>query len=126
MLIQLITKMLTCLVFHQMMLLVSDSVVNVFGLSNVSNAECTYVQLNYGQIPKFGSKGIKFGHHNIRSLIGKTDEFRHKCTNVFGVIYVNKTLCDETVNDSELTLPGYNLFRCDRNRNWWCGSIRCF
>ena len=38
----------------------------------------------------------------------------YKC---FDVICVNETLCDETVNDNELTLPGYNFLRCDRNRN---------
>ena len=66
---------------------VSDNIVKANGLSN---AQCKYVQLNRGQIPKFDSKG--FGHHNIRSLIGKIDEFRHMCTNVFDVLSVNETL----------------------------------
>ena len=67
---------------------VSDNIVKVNGLSN---AQCKYVQLNRGQIPKFDSKGITFGHHNIRTLIGKIDEFRHMCTNVFDVLCVNET-----------------------------------
>ena len=29
----------------------------------------------------------------------------------------NETKCDDSVNDSELVLPGYNLLRRDRSRN---------
>ncbi len=39
------------------------------------------------------------------------------CANIFDVICVNETLCDDTVNDSELDLPGYNLLRRDRKRD---------
>ena len=35
----------------------------------------------------------------------------------FDVICVNETKCDDSVNDSELVLPGYNLLRRDRTRN---------
>ena len=113
-LLQLIAKLLISLVLSKDVTEVSDNIVKVNGLSI---AQRKYVQLNRGQIPKFDSKGITFGHHNIRSLIGKIDEFRHMCTNIFDVICVNETLCDETVDDNELTLPGYNFLRCDRNRN---------
>ena len=50
------------------------------------------------------------------SLIGKIDVFRHMCNNVFDVICVNETLCDSSIPDSELHLPGYNILRKDRNR----------
>ena len=75
------------------------------------------VQLVNGRIPDFKSKGIKFGHINVNSLSSKIDEFRHMCTNIFDVIGINETKCDETVNDSEIVLPGYDLLRCDRSRN---------
>ena len=39
------------------------------------------------------------------------------CTNIFYVIGINETKCDETVNDSEIVLPDYDLLRCDRSRN---------
>ena len=39
------------------------------------------------------------------------------CTNIFDVIGINETKCDETVNDSVIVLPGYDLLRCDRSRN---------
>ena len=75
-----------------------------------------YVQLNAGVVPKFPSNGIKFGHINTRSLIGKFDVFKRMCGNLFDVICVNETWCDNSVFDSELHLPGYNLLRRDRNR----------
>ena len=39
------------------------------------------------------------------------------CTNVFDVISVNETWCDNTVSDSEIELPGFTLLRRDRCRN---------
>ena len=76
-----------------------------------------YVQLKDGAISHdVLSKGIKFGHINMWSLIGKIDVFRHMCNNVFDIICVNETLCDSSISDSELHLPGYNILRKDRNR----------
>ena len=59
---------------------------------------------------------IKFGHINTRSLIGKFDVFKRMRGNHFDVICVNETWCDNSIYDSELHLPGYNLLRRDRNR----------
>ena len=75
------------------------------------------MQLKKGRVPELNSKGIKFGHINIRSLPNKIDQFRHMCTNVFDVVSINETWCDGTVSDSEIELPGYFLLRRDRNRN---------
>ena len=76
-----------------------------------------YVQLKDGVIPPdVLSKGIKFGHINMWSLIGKIDVFRHMCNNVSDVICVNETLCDSSIPDSELHLPGYDILKKDRNR----------
>ena len=80
------------------------------------NPDC-YVQLTNGRVPHFKSKGLKFGHINIRSIPNKIDQFRHMCTNVFDVISVNETWCDNTVSDSEIELPGFTLLRRDRCRN---------
>ena len=32
-------------------------------------------------------------------------------------VIINETKCDETVNDSEIVLPGYDLLGCNRSRN---------
>ena len=77
--------------------------------SGICNSHSEYVQLINGRIPDFKSKGMKFGHININSLPVKMDEFHHMCSNIFDVICVNETKCDDSVNDSELVLPGYNL-----------------
>ena len=77
-----------------------------------------YVKLQSGRVPNFSSKGIKFGHLNICSLIGKIDEFRHLCNNdVFDVICINETLCDQSIVDDELHLSGFNILWKDRTRN---------
>ena len=76
-----------------------------------------YVQLENGKVPNLSNKGIKFGHINIHSLIGKIDEFKMMCNNVYDIICVNETLCDKTVHDSELQLHGYNILRKDRKRD---------
>ena len=39
------------------------------------------------------------------------------CSNVFDIISVNETICDDTISDGELNLFGYNILRNDRNRN---------
>ncbi len=83
--------------------------------SNESSEHC-YMQLKNGSVPEL-SKGMKFGHINVRSLPNKIDHFRHICKNVFDVISVNETWCDETISDSEIELPGYNLLRRDRRRD---------
>ena len=38
------------------------------------------------------------------------------CGNVFDIICVNETLCDDSVVDNELHLHGFNNLRKDRNR----------
>ena len=76
-----------------------------------------YVQLQNGKVPDFSSKGLKFAHINIRSLSGKIDEFRYMCGNLFDVICVNETFCDETISDDTVNLYSYNILRRDRNRD---------
>ncbi|XP_072028290.1 uncharacterized protein [Amphiura filiformis] len=39
------------------------------------------------------------------------------CGNVFDIICVNETLCDQSIVDSELHLPGFNILRKDRKRD---------
>ena len=40
------------------------------------------------------------------------------------VIGIKESKLDHTVPDSEVNLPGYDILRCDRNRN--CGGIACY
>ena len=93
--------------------------VQVKNLINVdgTKVENGYLQLQQGKVPNLKKKGIKFAHLNVHSLIGKIDEFRHLCGDIFDVLCVNETLCDHTISDDELELEGYNILRCDRKRD---------
>ena len=68
--------------------------------------------------------GLKLGCLNIRSLCSKIDQLELfvQCHD-FDIFSVNETWLDETVNDSEIAIPGYNVLRKDRNRN---GGGVCF
>ena len=63
---------------------VSDNIVKANGLSN---AQCKYVQLNRGQIPKFDSKGITFGHIISEVLLVKLTN-SVICVQMFLMFYV--------------------------------------
>lgn len=66
----------------------------------------------------FRKKGLHCLHLNVRSLPPKIDELRliAQSTNA-AVIGVSETWLDETVNDSEIEIPNYNIQRMDRNRD---------
>ena len=57
-----------------------------------------------GCIPPLQTKGIKYGHLNIHSLVQKIDALRIL---PFDVISFNETLCDFTVSDSEISLMDF-------------------
>ena len=73
----------------------------------------------------FRKRGIHFTHININSLLPKIDELRliasdTKCS----VISISETKLDETIQDEEIKIQGYNLIRKDRNRNG--GGVACY
>ena len=66
-----------------------------------------------------------FLHININSILPKIDELRHiaKVSNV-SVIGISESKLDSTVLNSEISIPGYDLVRCDRNRHG--GGVACY
>ena len=61
-------------------------------------------------------KGLRVFHLNIRSLRNKMDELQLFCdANKPHVLSLNETWLDDSFSDSELCLPGYQLFRKDRD-----------
>ncbi len=61
------------------------------------------------------------GHLNVRSLIPKRDEMHDilvtcKEDNSRVVLGLSETWLDSSISDSEVAIPGYKLFRSDRNR----------
>ena len=77
----------------------------------------TIRNLENGAIPSFKTRGLKFAHLNIHSLVSKMDELRHILKNSpFDVIGLNEIMCD-SIPASELYINNYVLLRRDRNRH---------
>ena len=73
------------------------------------------------------SRGFKIGSLNIASLYKHIDEltvFMEKQT--FDILALNETRLSDTIPDSLINLPGYDLIRRDRNRSGGgvCAYIR--
>ena len=63
-------------------------------------------------------KGFKMACLNITSLIKHIDELRLIMTSrPFDILVINETRLDDSINDSEVSLAGYQVIRNDRNRN---------
>ena len=68
---------------------------------------------------------MHFTHMNINSILPKIDELRliaseTKCV----VISLSEAKLDETIQDEEINIEGYNLIRKDRCRNG--GGVACY
>lgn len=63
-------------------------------------------------------KGLRLCHLNICSLRNKLDEVRLFCdTHKPHVLSLNETWLDDCFSDLEISLPGYQLMRRDRDRH---------
>ena len=62
--------------------------------------------------------GLKCAHLNVRSLLPKIEEVRHHIqSGALDVLCINETWLDSDVGDDLVSIPGYNIFRRDRNRH---------
>ena len=62
--------------------------------------------------------GFKVMHLNISSLLLHFDEFLHFVSDInIDIISLNETRLDESITNNSLSIPGYNIYRKDRNRN---------
>ena len=61
-------------------------------------------------------KNLFFGHLNINSLRNKRQFLEPLIRNHFDKFLVNETKLDSSFPVSEFTIPGYRLFRKDRNQ----------
>ena len=63
-------------------------------------------------------KGFKIGHLNIASLVKHKNELLVFLAKLpFDVICINETRLDDSIDNSEVKIPGYDLIRKDGNRN---------
>ena len=68
---------------------------------------------------------MKIIHMNIRSLICHLDELRCFVTSTRpDILGLTETWLDSSVSDDEICIPGYHLFRQDRNRHG--GGVACY
>ena len=66
----------------------------------------------------FKAKLIHLIHLNVNSLLPKIDEIRYITARTNAtVIGISQCKFDETILQSEIQIPNYELFRCDGNRN---------
>ena len=60
-------------------------------------------------------KGNTFIHLNIQSLLPKLDELKiYLLDPKIGVVSLNETWLNDTVEDAEVAVPGFTIFRNDR------------
>ena len=71
-------------------------------------------------------KGLHFLHINVNSLLPKIDKLKciSKKTKA-AVIGITESKLDHSVSDLEVNLPGYDILRCDRNKNGG-GGVACY
>ena len=69
-------------------------------------------------------KGLRTSHINVCSLLGKIDEIRlivlSSDIDIFGI---SETHLNETIDDSEIKIPGYEIERRDRSTGRGGGVI---
>jgi len=60
-------------------------------------------------------KGLNFAHLNVRSMRKKMDDIKMLSNNEdVDIFTISESWLDPNVSDSEVNIPGYNLFRRDR------------
>ena len=63
-------------------------------------------------------KGLKIAHLNVRSLLPKSNELRLSLEKLcFDVFSVTESWLDDSVDDHEVQIDGYQIIRADRNRH---------
>ena len=71
------------------------------------------------------SKGLDLGYLNINSILQKIEQLGSLLINSnIPVLGITEKKLDNTVNNEEMEIDGYNLIRSDRNRK--AGGIACY
>ena len=73
---------------------------------------------DYDSLSLLNWKGMHFIHVNASSLLPKLDEIGHLAsTSKAAVIAVSETWLDTSIQDCEVGLTGYYIYRRDRDRH---------
>jgi len=78
----------------------------------------TYDEVNHVDLDSIINKsGLKMLHININGLLGKLDFVKIIAERTkFDVLSVNETKIDEDIDDEDISLQGYKIFRKDGNQ----------
>ena len=105
--------------FYQFLLLLSGDVSLNPGPVQISPP----VNINIWE--PFNKKGLHFLHIKINSLLPKIDELKCIANKTkAAIIEITELKLDHTLPDLEVNLPGYDIIRCDGNRN--DGGVACY
>ena len=73
------------------------------------------------------SRGFKLANLNITSLVKHIDELRILLADTpVDVLSINEARLDDSVKDSDVYIPGYEIIRRDREINGRLGGGVCF
>ena len=73
----------------------------------------------------FKNRVLHFGHLNINSILPKIKQLKSLLINSNpSVLRITETKLDNTVNNEEVKIDGYNLIRSNRNKME--GGIPCY
>ena len=90
---------------------------NIFVNSPISLSSKTVTNLSYTRKKITGKKGVKIASSNVRSLLPKIEEIRHILLNTeIDVLCINESWLDKNISDDNVSILGYRIYRCDRNR----------
>ena len=105
--------------FYQFLLLLSGDVRLNPGPVQISPP------VNVNMWEPFNKKGLHFLHININSLLPRIDELKCIANKTkAAIIGITESKLDHTVPDLKVNLPGYDILRCNRNRNG--GGVACY
>ena len=69
-------------------------------------------------------KNVLLGHLNINSVRNKFESTNELIRNNFDIFVITESKLDSSFADSQFHVPGYRLFRKDRNKNG--GGLMCY
>ena len=111
--------------FTSLLLLLSHDIELNPGPNGILNTGPNQVNASAGIWHPFKKRGLHFLHLNVNSLLPKIDEIRYIATlSNAAIIGISESKLDDSVLDCEVNICGYDLLRCDRNRNG--GGVACY
>ena len=118
--------------FKHLILLSGDIEVNPgpvqFPQNTQNDIPNTQYKNDLDKFEMFNKRGLHFIHVNINSVLPKIEEIRYIARSVnLSIIGLSESKLDNSVNDNEISIPGYDILRKDRNRKgggfWFISKI---